>query len=137
MATPRDRARQPTSLVVAARAGRARARARAKLAPLPELRRAARHKRPRAPEVAERLARALVDEPSPLLKDGGVIRRSGSPRSPRSGEVRDAAARRGKDEVLESRSAQQKDCGINDPQGPLQPRVGYEIEIPKTPGRSA
>ena len=123
VATPRDLGRLRDALAQLPELDRARALGRRTSSASCRAARAARS-RARArtaalPALAARLAAALVDEPPPLLKDGGVIRAGYDATVDECRRLADG----GKDEILAIEEREQKAQRHREPQGPLQPRV--------------
>src|SRR5262249_35959722 len=83
---------------------------------------------PALPEIAARLAAALVDEPPALLKDGNVIRPGRDATVDEARRLADG----GKDEILAIEGREQRDSGIASLKGRYNRGVGYYIEITKT-----
>ncbi len=100
----------------------------AALAPLPELLDLRACLAPELAQLAQRLARSLVDEPPYLLKDGGAIR-AGHDRT--VDECR-RLADGGKDEILAIEEREQKGSGIASLKVRYNRVFGYYIEITKT-----
>ena len=122
VATPRDLGRAARARSAAARARRApRARRGRASSPLPALLVIGPRSRPTLRRRARRdIAAALVDEPPPLVKDGGVIRARLLARASTSCR---RLADGGKDEILAIEARERKRTGIALAQGPLQPRL--------------
>src|SRR5262249_13803995 len=99
-----------------------------KLAPLPHLLDLSACAVSALPALAERLARALVDEPPGLLKDGGVIRAGYDATVDDCRRLADG----GKDEILAIEQREQKDSGIANLKVRYNRVFGYYIEITKT-----
>ena len=78
--------------------------------------------------LAARLAAALVDEPPPLLKDGGVIRAGYDATVDECRELADG----GKDEILAIEAREQQASGIASLKVRYNRVFGYYIEITKT-----
>ena len=98
------------------------------MSPLPELLDLAACADAALPVLHARLAKAIVDEPPPMLKDGGVIRTGYD-------EVVDECRRLadgGKDEILAIEEREQKRSGIANLKVRYNRVFGYYIEITKT-----
>jgi DNA mismatch repair protein MutS len=80
------------------------------------------------PELAARLAAALVDEPPALLKDGNVIRTGRDATVDESRRLADG----GKDEILAIEEREQKTSGIASLKVRYNRVFGYYIEVTKT-----
>jgi len=83
---------------------------------------------PALPELAARLAAALVDEPPSLLKDGNVIRPGHDATVDEARRLADG----GKDEILAIEEREQRDSGIASLKVRYNRVFGYYIEITKT-----
>jgi DNA mismatch repair protein MutS len=102
--------------------------AMAKVAPLPELLDLEACANPALPKLATRLTTALVDEPPPLLKDGGVIRTG---YDTQVDECRSLVGG-GKEAILAIEEREQKDSGIATLKVRYNRVFGYYIEVTKT-----
>lgn len=132
VATPRDLGRlrdalaQLPELITLVRKGATKPEAT--IAPLPEL----LDLRAAADEslvtLQARLAKALVDEPPYLLKDGGVIRAKYDKTVDECRRLADG----GKDDILAIEAREQKDSGIANLKVRYNRVFGYYIEITKT-----
>jgi len=80
------------------------------------------------PELARRLAAALVDEPPSLLKDGPVIRAGYDATVDEARRLADG----GKDEILAIEEREQKQSGIGSLKVRYNRVFGYYIEVTKT-----
>jgi DNA mismatch repair protein MutS len=98
------------------------------LAPLPELLDLAACGVPELPALHARLGVALVDEPPPMLKDGGVIRIGYDADVDECRRLADG----GKDEILAIEEREQKRSGIATLKVRYNRVFGYYIEITKT-----
>ncbi|MDX2087906.1 MAG: DNA mismatch repair protein MutS [Kofleriaceae bacterium] len=98
------------------------------LAPLPELLDLAACADEALPALNQRLARALVDEPPPMLKDGGVIRTGYDREVDECRQLADG----GKDQILAIEEREQKGSGIANLKVRYNRVFGYYIEITKT-----
>jgi DNA mismatch repair protein MutS len=98
------------------------------MAPLPELLDLAACADKALPALNKRLASALVDEPPPMLKDGGVIRTGYDPEVDECRQLADG----GKDQILAIEEREQKGSGIANLKVRYNRVFGYYIEITKT-----
>jgi len=96
--------------------------------PLPELLDLAACSDAALPALAARLARALVDEPPYLLKDGNVIRGGHDAQVDECRRLADG----GKDEILAIEAREQKDSGIANLKVRYNRVFGYYLEITKS-----
>jgi DNA mismatch repair protein MutS len=99
-----------------------------KIDPLPELLDLAACADKALPALAARLAKALVDEPPYLLKDGNVIRGGYDPQVDECRRLADG----GKDEILAIEAREQKDSGIANLKVRYNRVFGYYLEITKS-----
>ncbi len=141
VATPRDLGRLRDALGKLPELVQLVASGRTKLAPIPELIDPGTAKNRTAqglgacaheslPAICERLAKAIVDEPPPLLdpKHGGVIRAGYDAQVDECRRLADG----GKDEILAIEEREQKDSGIANLKVRYNRVFGYYIEITKT-----
>lgn len=130
VATPRDLGRlrdalaQLPSLVELMRGSVAKGA----IDPLPALLDLRAATQPALGKLAARLARALVDEPPYLVKDGGVIREGYDKTVDECRRLADG----GKDEILAIEAREQKESGIATLKVRYNRVFGYYIEITKT-----
>jgi DNA mismatch repair protein MutS len=134
VATPRDLGRLRDALanlpdlIALVRSGQDRPPALGVLGELPPVLDLAACADRQLPELAGRLAAALVDEPPALLKDGSVIRAGYDATVDESRRLADG----GKDEILAIEDREQKGSGIASLKVRYNRVFGYYIEVTKT-----
>jgi DNA mismatch repair protein MutS len=127
VAQPRDLGRLRDSIAMLPELAARLADAGDELAPVPPLLALGEVATPALAALAARLAAALVDEPAPMVKDGGFIR-AGFDRS--VDECRQLADG-GKDQILAIEAREQKRSGISTLKVRFNRVFGYYIEITK------
>ena len=128
VAQPRDLGRLRDSIAMLPELAAMLAGGGDELAPVPELLALGAVATPELAKLAAHLAAALVDEPAPMVKDGGFIR----PGFDRSVDECRALADGGKDQILAIEAREQKRSGIPSLKVRYNRVFGYYIEITKS-----
>jgi len=128
IATPRDLGRLRDALAQLPELVALVASGATKLDPVPPLLALAPTKHPALAKLAARLGQAIVDEPPPMLKDGGAIRTGYDKLVDECRELADG----GKSQILAIEEREQRDSGIASLKVRYNRVFGYYIEITKS-----